>query len=136
MAMYSEQGAIRKRLQQSLANQQAAFLGQQRGKRRMGDIERQYQEGYQPLLASYGRRGLGGPSVESGIMRGGLSRYAESLQRDLGSETQNMQDELNEIAMTEAAQQADLEDYLTALRLQQQADILSSAQTLKSLGAY
>lgn len=133
---YTEQGALRKRLQQSLANQQASFLGQQRGTRRISDIERQYAEGTQPLLAGYGRRGLGGPSVQSGIMRGGLTKYAESLQRDLGTETQNMQDELNEIAMTEAAQQADLEDFLTALRLQKQQDILDSATTLRSLGAY
>jgi len=133
---YTEQGAIRRRLQQSLANQQAAFLGQQRGSRRISDVQRRYMEGYQPMLAGYGRRGLGGPSVQSGIMRGGLSRYAENLQRELGSETQNMQDELNQIAMTEAAQQADLEDYLTAIRLQQQQDILNSATALRTLGAY
>ncbi len=133
---YTEQGAIRKRLQQSLANQQAAFLGQQRGSRRISDVQRRYMEGYQPLLAGYGRRGLGGPSVQSGIMRQGLSQYAENLQRDLGSETQNMQDELNSIAMNEAAQQADLEDFLTAIRLQKQQDILNSATALRSLGAY
>lgn len=133
---YTEQGALRKRLQQSLANQQAAFLGQQRGTRRIDDVQRKYMEGYQPLLAGYGRRGLGGPSVQSGIMRGGLSQYAESLQRDLGSETQNMQDELNAIAMTDATQQADLEDFLTALRLNQQQDIIDSASTLRTLGAY
>jgi hypothetical protein len=133
---YTEQGALRKRLQQSLANQQAAFYGQQRGTRRISDVQRKYMEGYQPLLAGYGRRGLGGPSVQSGIMRGGLSRYAESLQRDLGSETQNMQDELNAIAMTDATQQAELEDFLTALRLNQQQDIIDSASTLRTLGAY
>jgi hypothetical protein len=133
---YTEQGALRRRQQQSLANQQASFYGQQRGRRKISNIERQYGEGFQPMLASYGRRGLGGPGVESGIMRSGLTRYAEALQRDLGAETQNMQEELNQIAMKEAAEQADLEDYLTALRLQQQADIFDSAQTIKSLGAY
>ncbi len=133
---YTEQGALRKRLQQSLANQQAAFYGQQRGTRRISDVQRKYMEGYQPLLAGYGRRGLGGPSVQSGIMRGGLSNYAESLQRDLGSETQNMQEELNSISMRDAAEQADLEDFLTALRLNQQQDIIDSASTLRTLGAY
>lgn len=133
---YNEQGAIRRRLQQSLANQQAAFLGQQRGRRRISDVQRQYMEGYQPLLASYGQRGLAGVGVQSGIMRGGLSKYAENMQKDLGSETQNMQDELNEIAMNEAGQQADLEDFLTSLRLRKQQDILDSATALRSLGAY
>lgn len=136
MAMYTEAGAQKRRLSQSLANQQASFYGQQRGTRRMSDLQRQYQEGYQPLLSGYGQRGLGGPSVQSGIMRRGLSQYAESLQRDLGSETQNMQEELNSIAMKEAAEQAELEDYLAALRMQKQMDILNSASSLKSLGAY
>ncbi len=133
---YTEQGALRRRQQQSLANQQASFLGQQRGRRKLSNIERQYSEGFQPLISGYGQRGLVGPGVQSGIMRSGLARYAEGLQRDLGAETQNMQDELNAIAMRESAEQAELEDYLTALRFQQQNDIFDSAQTIKSLGAY
>ena len=136
MAMYTEAGAQKRRLNQSLANQQASFFGQQRGTRRISDVQRQYEEGYGGVLSGYGRRGLGGPSVQSGIMRRGLSRYAENLQRDLGAETQNMQEELNAIAMREAGEQAELEDYLTALRLQTQSDILGTASTLKSLGAY
>lgn len=136
MAMYTEQGAIKRRLGQSLANQQAAFLGQQRGTRRISDVQRQYQEGYQPLLAGYGRRGLAGPAVESGIMRQGLSRYAESLQKDLGTETQNMQDELNSIAMNEANQQAEVDDFLAELRMKKQQDIIDSASALRSLGSY
>jgi hypothetical protein len=134
--MYTEQGAIKRRLGQSLANQQSAFLGQKRGTRRIGDVQRQYQEGYQPLLSSYGQRGIGGPAVESGIMRKGLGRYAESLQKDLGTETQNMQDELNSIAMNEANQQAELEDFLASLRMRKQQDIIDSASTLRSLGSY
>lgn len=136
MAMYTEAGAQKRRLSQSLANQQASFLGQQRGTRRIADVQRQYQENYRPTLASYGRRGLGGPSVQSGIMRRGLSRYAENLQRDLGAETQNMQDELNAIAMREASEQAELEDFLASLRMQKQLDIVDSASSLKNLGAY
>jgi hypothetical protein len=41
------------------------------------------------------QRGLGGPNVKSGIRRSGRSRYAEKFQRDLGAETQNIQDDLN-----------------------------------------
>jgi len=137
MANYlTEQGALKKRLQQSIANQQASFLGQQRGKRRMDSITRKYQEGLQPTLSSYGQRGLGGPAVQSGIMRRGLTRYAENMQNEIGAENQNLQEELNSIAMQDAAQQADLEDFLQALRLQKQQDILSSAMEIKNLGAF
>ena len=136
MALMESQKVLRNRLNQSLANQQAVFLGQQRGKRNIADIKRQYVEGYDPMVAGYARRGLVAPDVQSGIARSGLEKYAESLQRDLGTETQNTQDQLNQIAMSEAAQQADVEDFLAALRLQKQQDILSSASTLKSISSY
>ena len=132
----AEAAAIRKRQQQSIANQQAAFLGQQRGQRRIADIRQQYTEGFRPKMAEYGRRGLAGPAVESGIQRAGLERYAQEFQRNLGEETTALQQQLNDIAMQEASSQADLEDYLAQLRLQKQADILSSAQTIKNYGAY
>lgn len=136
MALMESQKVLRNRLNQSLANQQAAFLGQQRGKRNIADIKRQYIEGYDPMVSGYARRGLIAPDVQSGIARSGLEKYAESLQRDLGSETQNTQDQLNQIALNEASQQADIEDFLASLRLQKQQDILSSASALKSISSY
>lgn len=136
MALLPSQKMLRNRLNQSLANQQAAFLGQQRGSRNIADIKKQYVEGYDPLVSSYANRGLVTPDVQSGIARSGLEKYAQSLQKDLGSETMNTQDQLNQIAMNEASQQADVEDFLAELRLQKQMDILNSAMTLKSLGSY
>jgi len=136
MALLPSQKVLRNRLNQSLANQQAAFLGKTRGARNIKDIKQQYVEGFDPYVSSFARRGLIAPDVQSGIARSGLEKYAESLQKDLGSETQNMQDNLNQIAMTEAAQQGDIEDFLAELRLQKQQDILQSAMTLKGLGSY
>ena len=136
MALLPSQKVLRNRLNQSLANQQAAFLGQTRGKRNIADIKKQYVEGFDPTVSSYARRGLIAPDVQSGIARSGLEKYAESLQKDLGTETLNTQTSLNEIAMSEASQQADIEDFLAELRLQKQQDILSSAMALKGLGSY
>jgi hypothetical protein len=136
MALMESQKVLRNRLSQSLANQQAAFLGQTRGKRNISDIKKQYVEGFDPMVSGYARRGLVAPDVQSGIARSGLEKYAESLQRDLGAETQAMQNTLNDIAMTEATQQAGVEDYLAELRLQKQLDILNSASTLKNIGSY
>ena len=87
-------------------------------------------------MASYGQRGLAGPAVASGIQRSGLERYAADMQRALADETQMLQDEQNRIAMAEAQSQADLEDYLTQLRLQKQRDIINSATALKQYAAY
>jgi hypothetical protein len=65
-----------------------------------------------------------------------LSKYAASLQEDLGTESQNMQDELNSITQNEQGQQADLEDFLAQLRLEKQRAIFDSASAIKSMGSY
>lgn len=131
-----EADALRKRQRQSIANQQSAFLGQQRGSRNMANIRRQYVKGFLPKMAEYGQRGLAGPNVKSGIQRKGLEEYAASLQQDLGTEQQSIQDALNEIAMNEANSQADLEDYLANLRYQKQQDIINAATALKQFAAF
>ena len=132
----AEASALRRRQRGSLANQAAAFQGQKRGKRNLEDISRNYTEGYQPLASSFGQRGLGGAGVKSGIRRSGLSRYAETFQRDLGSETQNIQDDLNNVAMQEADQQAELEDYIAQLRLQKAQQIMATAASLQQYASY
>ena len=132
----SEAGAVRRRQRSSLANQAAAFQGQKRGKRTIDDLTRVYSEGYEPLASSFGARGLGGPNVKSGIRRSGLSRYAEKFQRDLGAETQNIQDDLNNIGMQEADSQAELEDYVAQLRLQKAQQIMATAASLQQYASY
>jgi len=132
----SEATALRRRQRASLANQAAAFQGQKRGARRLEDISRVYSESYQPLVSSFGRRGLGGPNIQSGIRRSSLSRYAEKFQRDLGAETQNIQADLNNIAMQEADSQADLEDYIAELRLRKAQQIMATAAGLQQYASY
>ena len=128
--------ARRQRLAESLANQQASFLGQLRGKRNIADITRTYTEGYRPLQAAYGQRGLGGPSVKSGIRRQGLAKYAETMQRELGRETENMQNELNNIAAIEAGQQSSLDAYLNELSLSKAQQIMADAAALREFQGY
>lgn len=136
MAELAGARARRQRLAESLANQQAAFLGQLRGKRNIADITRTYTEGYRPVQAAYGQRGLGGPNVKSGIRRAGLAKYAETMQRELGRETENMQNELNNIAATEAAQQSSLDAYLNELQLSKAQQIMADAAALREFQGY
>jgi len=136
MAELAGAKARRQRLAESLANQQAAFLGQMRGKRNIADITRTYTEGYRPVQAAYGQRGLGGPNVKSGIRRQGLAKYAETMQRELGRETENLQSELNTIAAREAAQQADLDSYLNELQLSKAQQIMADAAALREFQGY
>lgn len=132
----AEAQARRRRSQRSIANEKASFLGQQRGQRNLLDIQKQYTEGFQPLVASFGRRGLGGPNVQSGIRSRGLERYAEQLQASLGQETERMNEELRGIAQDETNAQQELEDYLADLRLQKALAAMQSAMNIKQFAAY
>jgi len=132
----SEAGAILRRRNRSIANQQAATLGQKRGSRKMSDITKQYVEGFQPKMAQYGRRGLAGPNVASGIQRKGLEQYATNLQSSLGAETTNLQDQLNQISVDEAASQSELEQYINDLALAKNQRIIDTATQLRQLQGY
>ena len=132
----SEAGAILRRRNRSIANQQAATLGQQRGTRKMSDITKQYTEGFQPKMAQYGRRGLAGPSVTSGIQRSGLEKYATNLQSSLGTETTNLQNELNKISGDEAASESELQQYINDLALAKNQRIIDTATALRQLQGY
>jgi hypothetical protein len=128
--------ARRQRLSESLANQQAAFMGQMRGARRTADIQRVAAESFRPMQAQYGRRGFGGPNVKTGVRRAGLAKYAETVQRELGRETENLQTELNNIAATEAAQQASLDSYLNELQLSKAQQIMADAAALREFQGF
>jgi len=132
----SEAGAILRRRNRSIANQQAATLGQKRGSRKMSDITKQYVEGFQPKMAQYGRRGLAGPNVASGIQRKGLEQYATNLQSDLGAETTNLQDQLNQISVDEVNSESELQQYLNDLALAKNQRIIDTATALRQLQGY
>jgi hypothetical protein len=132
----SEAGAILRRRNRSIANQQAATLGQKRGSRKMSDITKQYVEGFQPKMAQYGRRGLAGPNVKSGIQRKGLEQYATNLQSSLGAETSNLQDQLNQISVDEAASESELQQYINDLALAKNQRIIDTATQLRQLQGY
>lgn len=132
----SEAGAILRRRNRSIANQQAATLGQQRGSRKMSDITKQYVEGFQPKMAQYGRRGLAGPNVKSGIQRKGLEQYATNLQSSLGAESTNLQNELNQISVDEANSESELQQYINDLALAKNQKIIDTATALRQLQGY
>jgi len=131
----AEATARRRRSKESVANQQAASLGQMRGTRGIANLTREYTEGFRPQQAAYGKRGLAGPNVQSGIARAGLERYAATMQGKIGEATQALQDELNRLTETESNQVADLDAYLQQLALAKQQNIFNAASALKEYGA-
>lgn len=132
----AEAAARRKRAAATVANTQAAALGQLRGTRNMADLNKKYLEGFQPMVAGYGRRGFGGANIKSGIRTAGLENYAANLQTDLGRERENQNQSLMDSQTAEAVAQSELESYLAQLRLQQQGSVLSTAIDIKSQQSY
>lgn len=138
MAAYGDFGlgeaeAIRKRKYRSSRNTESLRLAQTRGARNLEAIQRKYAEGFQPMVGGFGRRGFGGPNVNSGIRTRGLERYAADLQRELGAESTNMQELINGVQLDEMDAQNELENYLAAARLAKQNDIFNAALEIKGL---
>jgi hypothetical protein len=132
----AEATARKRRAASSIANRQAASLGQMRGQRSLSKLTQQLTEGFRPKMAEYGQRGLAGPNVQSGIQRAGLERYVADMQTQLGDYTQQLQDEANLAVQQEAAAQAALDDYLQQLALQKKQNIIDSATALKQYASY
>lgn len=120
----------------SLANEQSKLLGQLRGQRNIADVREKGLEGFQPFAASFGQRGLAGPNVASGIQRSGLEKYAAGLQKDIGGAEMSLAEELNKIALAEADNQNELENYIAEQNRLKQNEILQTALGLKDLGSY
>jgi hypothetical protein len=74
--------------------------------------------------------------VASGIQRKGLERYAADLQKNIGGAEIGLQEELNRIALDEAASQNELEQYIADQNRMKQNEILQTALSLKDLGSY
>ena len=114
------------------------FLTQQRGQRQQQSLSDQYRKAFPQLISSYGRRGLAGPNVKSGIARGGLSELAKKQLSDYGDLQQGMQQEMGQYDLQSAMREADLYGGLTDLEAQKARQIAEDAQILlaRRAGAY
>jgi hypothetical protein len=124
--------AIKKRANQTLASQQASFWGQQRGQRSLEDLTKKFQTGFNPLLGSLARRGIG----KSGITQNALGQYAQSYQRGMDTQNANNAYDQNLITQTETANQDALDELLQSLKVKKAQDILATATGIQSVGAF
>jgi hypothetical protein len=114
------------------------FLTQQRGQRQQQNLSEQYRKAFPQLLSSYGRRGLTGPNVRSGIVRSGMSELAKKQLSDYGDMQQNLQQELGQYDLQSAMREANLRGGLSDLESQKARQIAEDAQILlaRRAGAY
>jgi hypothetical protein len=86
MDNYSSTGAM-----QAYAN----FISNQRGARGLQDLREGFQKQQQPLVASFGRRGLQGPNVRSGAFRKAMADFGKNQTRET-ADFQRSLDEQNQ----------------------------------------
>jgi hypothetical protein len=72
----------------------ANFISNQRTSRGLQDLNKSFQEQQQPLVASFGRRGLQGPNVRSGAFKKAMVDFGKNQVRQT-SDYQRSQDEQN-----------------------------------------
>lgn len=131
---YGDQAAaaIRRRANQTTANQQAVFYGQQRGARALADLALKFKQGFQPQVSNLQRRGL----RSSGITRRALSDYAVGYQRDVDAQRSQTAEELQGLATQDQAAQDQLDEYLAQLRFQKNRDVLATASDISNIGQF
>lgn len=131
---YGDQAAaaIRRRQNQSTANQQAVFYGQQRGNRALEELARRFAQGFQPQVSNLQRRGL----RSSGIGRRALANYATNYQRGVDTQRSQTAEELQGLASQDTAAQDTLDEYLAQLRFQKNRDVLATASDLSNIGQF
>ena len=131
---YGQQAAaaIKKRANQTFANQQSIAYGQQRGQRSLEDLSRKFQQGWNPTLSSYAKRGL----KKSGITQGALLNFASDYQRNMDAQRQANAMEQNNLMAQDTQNEDDLQAYLAQLKFNKNRDILNTASDIAAIGAF
>jgi len=119
--------------QDAAQNAYGRFLGQQRFERDRSDDSRNFGRSYPGYSASFAQRGVGGPGVDSGIMREQMGRYVGDYARDQSRAYQdqtlrNQQYDLQQANLDQWRAQA-----LTDIETDKANDIAWTAQNLSAL---
>jgi len=127
--------ARRRGLQQNYAaegamNAYQQFISQQRGRRGVADLVREYEKAAPQVVSSYGRRGLSGPNVRSGVLNRALREFAQQRIR----QQSDMERQLAESAMgydlSERRRQEMFQSALQDLESEKAKEIAESARSI------
>jgi len=100
---------------ESATNAYGRFISQQRGNRKLGDMNRSFGRQMPSYKAQFGQRGLSGPGVQSGVMQNSMNNYLGDYSRGYGRQQQDN---------TQQLQQYDLnQDNLTSWHQQEMGNI-------------
>lgn len=131
----------RRGLQESFAEQSALnayqrYLAQQQGQRGIRDIEEAafgFRREVPRLTSAYGRRGLTGQGVRSGIFNRALTEYGQQRTRGLGEAQQSLTDALRGFDLRQGQFLSGYERSLADLEANKARQIAQDAQSLLTL---
>jgi hypothetical protein len=118
---------------QSATNAYGRFLSQQRGERGLGDMTRNFQQGYAPYKAQFGQRGLAGGGINSGVQHQAMQNYAGDYMRNYGYQAQDLTQQLQNFDLNQSNLDAFHQQSLTDLEAQKAQQIANDAQAIEYL---
>ena len=118
---------------EATTNAYGRFISQQRGQRGLGDSYRGYQRQFPQQTAQFGRRGLSGSGVSSGVMRNSMNNFVGDFARGYGRQQQDMTQNLQQFDLGQVNLDAWRQQQMQAIDAQKQRDIANDASQLEYL---
>lgn len=118
---------------ESAMNEYARMLAQQRGSRSLGEFQRGVTKQIPTFARSFGRKGLYGQGIKSGLFNRAISEFGQEAARQQGYTAQDLADEQRQFQLKEASAKSGLEQSLLDLEAEKARQIAESAQGLLSL---
>lgn len=106
------------------------FLSQQRGRRELSDLNRQYDEATPRFVAGYGRRNLVAPNVRSGVFSRALQDFASQRVRGQSQAEESLRQQAMQYDLQQRQLQDQLQQQLAELEFDKARQIEEDAQAL------
>lgn len=119
---------------QSAMNEYARFLSQQRGSRQLGEFQRGVTKAIPTFGRTYGKRGLYGQGVKSGLFNRALGEFGSETARQQAQLEQDIAQQQRQYELQGAGYQAQYEGALADLEGEKARLIGETATGLLNLG--
>lgn len=114
-------------------NAYSRFISQQRGERGIADYQRDFRRAIPSYTASYGRRGLTGGGVQSGVYQNAMRNYVGDYGQNLNRMYADQQQGLNQFDLQGADLTAQRDRALADMEAEKAREIAMAASYLSAL---
>ena len=122
--------------QQSAANTFARNRASQKGQQGLADFRQGFQRQLPKFTAGFGRRGLAGGGIQSGVFQGAMQNYVGDYTKNLGRMEQDVWDTDQQYNFDQQRFAADRDQALASLQAQKALLIAQTAQHINGLRPY